>query len=186
MFKKTQRVPSDDVDSIQFQNKETKDLKNELDEMKKKYKLVEKELDNEKIKNLQLKGENEKLKVDLEISKEEIKSLKVLNSNEPQQTKGGIFSKKKKGDIVEIEEGMSKSPSSGGGISIPNLFKKKSTEPSLDDFLEKEEMNDSEYMSPRNANIFEDDFGGTQTKQSTGFNLFKKKKKVDEEQVNVW
>ena len=49
MFKKNQRIPSTDIDSVKENAKEIKSLEKEIEELKKKLKIMEKELENAKI-----------------------------------------------------------------------------------------------------------------------------------------
>jgi FtsZ-binding cell division protein ZapB len=177
MFKKNQRVLSEDLSVVELQRDEIQQLKAELEDFKKKCENVEKELENEKTKNEKLKEENEKLKEEL-----------LEKKPKEEQKKNGIFSFKKSEDqLMEVNYETTSGGSSGGGFSI---FKKKvpsvntTTTTTLESTSLDEKKNNSFFskFSPRsNSNTSNipnsDDMEfSSEPKTKNTFSLFKKKK----------
>jgi DNA gyrase/topoisomerase IV subunit A len=174
MFKKNQRVLSEDLSVVELQRDEIQQLKAELEDFKKKCENLEKELENEKTKNEKLKEENEKLKEELQEKKPK-----------EEQKKNGIFSFKKTEDQLK-EVNYETTSSGGGGFSI---FKKKVPSvntTTLESTSLDEKKNNSFFskFSPRSnsntsniPNSISDDMElSSESKTKNTFSLFKKKK----------
>jgi hypothetical protein len=173
MFKKSQRVLSDDLSLVDLQKDEIQQLKLELEDYKKKCENMEKELMSEKAKNEKLMEENEKLKEE--------------KPKQEEQKKNGLFSfKKADQDQVKEIQSESGSSTSTGGFSI---FKKKVpsiSTPSLESTSLDEKKNNGGFFSkfsPRsnnNASTVQngEDMLDDVEPQKSKFSLFKKKKET--------